>query len=344
MNILDKSQNHQISKDLQSILCKNMGVRSISKLKIIPYNILPAKNDFILYKKTYPEKNLCTNLTERVEIVKRTYNNMQYLNVTIYPYTKLGWEPKGITFTVTKIDTLWRILVANRRSNLPKIDIILPEKIKTTISNRIIKYHKLLRRNSNIMNSGIILHGPPGNGKTSILKYIEKKCKMIVKVTTNDINSERISENKTPYIYILDDVSLNLFDEKHSAKTASFLRNVMDGDRRAVGVWVLSTNEDIKIMHEAFLRPGRFDTILEFPRPTDDLRRKLIETWKMEEIDTEDLVAKSDGWSFAELSYIKNYMITQKLMGEPCTIDDAIASREFSPSPDKNTGKIGFGV
>lgn len=340
MNILVKSEHFQLSDELKELICKHMKVKSIDKLSMSKEIITPPKEDFRLYKKVYPEHGFNTRLSERVILTKRKYKKIEYLNVEGYVYVGWSANPEYFTCMVAKKGNLNKIILAARRQTSVKMNIVLPEDITKIINNRVIKYLKLLKKNSTLMNSGIIFHGPPGNGKTSIINYLSKKCRTI-RVATNDIASERILECPTPYLYIMDDISLDLFDEKRSPKTAAYLRTVMDGNKRAVGVWILSTNEDIGIMHEAFLRPGRFDKVVELGRPTADLRRKLIESWKMAEIDTEELVSRSDGWSFAELSYVKDYMLTQKMMGESCSLDNAINSREFSP-PEKNTGKIGF--
>lgn len=334
---------YHFTDKVYELLCSALGVSSKYELSVYhisrPFQATP-KNDYIVKKIQYPNYHINSSLGDSINIVKRVNGDIEYLVVLIS--TRNLFQSYETGMVVTKNNGDMRKLIYRHRKYPRQTQlktVILEEKTMKIIENRVIKYYKLFSKNPDIMNSGLIFHGPPGNGKTSIINHIRQSCN-IVYVSSDDIIRNKLSPNKTAYVYILDDVSIKLFNEEQSPATASYLRTLMDGDRKATGVWILCTNEDVKTMHSAFLRPGRFDKVLEFPKPCPVLRKKFIDTWDIPDIDKDALIEKSSGWSFAELAYVKNYLCTQKLLGEPCKLEDALESREFSKAEKKKA--VGF--
>jgi ATP-dependent 26S proteasome regulatory subunit len=75
---------------------------------------------------------------------------------------------------------------------------------------------------------------------------------------------------------------------------------------------VFATNLAPQLIDRAFLRPGRIDAVLPFPKPDAGLRRQLIDRWHpdvLAGIDATRAVAETDGTSFAEVEELNNLKV-----------------------------------
>lgn len=125
---------------------------------------------------------------------------------------------------------------------------------------------------------GYILHGPPGCGKTSVIKAIANQYKLpifiidlsILKSNAEftkiafDISSHLADASK--YMVVFEDIDRSsIFDRWNSAVTMDCFLNILDGIDEYYGRITVLTGNDIEKMSstKALLRPGRIDTIVE---------------------------------------------------------------------------------
>jgi hypothetical protein len=181
---------------------------------------------------------------------------------------------------------------------------------------------------------GLLLTGPPGNGKTSACRWLWKECTRAgheYKLVTPDAyqaarrSCNPVHEVKNLFsverrgVVFFDDMDIALRDRdtvKETDDQAVFL-SALDGIEVNEGVvYVFTTNCSLDLIDPAFKRPGRIDLILHFEKPTATLRRKLMDRWHADIRDAIGLAAATtatEGFSFAEVEELKNLLILHYL-------------------------------
>ena len=181
---------------------------------------------------------------------------------------------------------------------------------------------------------GLLLTGPPGNGKTSACRWLRNECLRLglehQEVSPDAYQQARGSCNPVQAvkdlfavnrrgIIFFDDMDVALRDRntvKETDDQAVFL-SALDGIDVNEGVaYVFTTNCPIELIDPAFKRPGRIDLVLHFDLPDSVLRRELIERWHSEVrggIDVVAAVVETEGLSFAEVEEVKNLLILRYL-------------------------------
>jgi cell division protease FtsH len=195
---------------------------------------------------------------------------------------------------------------------------------------------------------GLILTGPPGNGKTSACRWVREGCSRLGLehkiVSPDDYQAARRSCNPSAAVKQLfkvdgsgviffDDMDLALRDRSQSASPedqAVFL-GAMDGMEVNEGVvYIFTSNLALELIDPAFRRPGRIDVVLQLRLPTYEQRGQLFDRWNPElraGIDRERVLKDSQGMSFAELDEHKNLLVLRYI--ETQTWDWTWAKAEF---------------
>src|SRR5271155_1137555 len=164
---------------------------------------------------------------------------------------------------------------------------------------------------------GYLFHGPPGNGKTSVIRAMLNGGKLdghsiaLFCEKTDDFYLERmfqIAASNAPSLVVLEDID-RAFPRNPSGLaptrvSLSHLLNCLDGLGTQEGVVVVATANNPTALDPAILRrPGRFDRVVEFPVPGGEMRatylRKFIPNLTAAEV--QDCVDQSEGLSFAQL-------------------------------------------
>ncbi len=169
---------------------------------------------------------------------------------------------------------------------------------------------------------GYLLHGPPGNGKTSAVRAMLSHPGVgghTINLFREHVDDDQLSAlfdtaaSNAPSVIVLEDID-RYFAQKHEDdKTArvslQHLLNCLDGATTQDGVIVVATANNPQVLDAAILRrPGRFDRVVGFANPTRELRvryfEKLVADLGQEAI--AECANASEGFSFAQLqeSYI----------------------------------------
>ena len=174
---------------------------------------------------------------------------------------------------------------------------------------------------------GILLYGPPGNGKTLIAKAVAHRAKAtFIRMSGSELVQKYIGEGarlvrdvfniareKAPSIVFIDEIdavgSRRTYDGTTGSsevnRTMVQLLAELDGFDTRGDVRIVAATNRIDLLDPALLRPGRFDRIIEVPMPDADGRMEILKihtrNMKLEDVDFEELVIMTDGLNGAEL-------------------------------------------
>lgn len=205
---------------------------------------------------------------------------------------------------------------------------------------------------------GLILDGPPGNGKTMLCRYLQKLCiDSNISwgiITSSEIdsayNNQRLDSLFRRYtVSFFDDIDISYLNRNNGqGKIACSLLSAMDGiDNDNHLVRIFTTNENISDLDEAFTRPGRIDRTITLNRPTADLRRKLVQkAWPkviQENINVDKLISKTDECSFAEMECIRGFLVANYVLGQK-EWDLDLALQQYKDRQSDGVKSMGFGL
>ncbi|MFT3713457.1 MAG: ATP-binding protein [Archangium sp.] len=198
-------------------------------------------------------------------------------------------------------------------------DLILPEELRVQLRedlHRFVHGRATYEKHKVAWKRGLLLIGPPGNGKTHTLRALIAETKWPVLYVKSFRGRHSDAEEgiaqvfararrAAPCVVVLEDLDC-LIDEGNR----SVLLNELDGFAENEGILVLaSTNHPEKLDRSLLDRPSRFDRKLHFGLPAAAERRRYLEKWqrsvepalKLTEAALVQLVEGTHGFTFAYL-------------------------------------------
>lgn len=178
---------------------------------------------------------------------------------------------------------------------------------------------------------GILLTGEPGNGKTMACRWLGSHCERLG-LQWNDVKAEEYERRRAhglaeflfalrePGIILFDDFDLAVRDREQFGPTShhsTFLGELDGVSVRQGVVYLFTTNARLSELDPAFLRPGRIDQVIHFPKPDPKLRRQLVlELWHSDirqAIEIDRVVDETEGLSFADIEELKKLLVLRFL-------------------------------
>jgi energy-coupling factor transporter ATP-binding protein EcfA2 len=167
-------------------------------------------------------------------------------------------------------------------------DLVLPDDVRRLLHGAVIGFYAhegLLRELGIELKRGVLLHGPPGTGKTSIALYL---AGLLPRFTVCFVSGERLlyprevcrlARYLQPAMVVFEDIDLvaTARDANGLATVLGELMNQIDGCEPTDQVLFLMTTNSLERLEGAVRnRPGRVDQIVEVPLPGAEDRRRLI--------------------------------------------------------------------
>lgn len=224
----------------------------------------------------------------------------------------------------------------------------LKKEIKFTIE--LMKNKKQGIRNSR----GIILEGPPGNGKTLFAKALAQECKVNFIATKGadfqgalmGLGAFKVkmlfakAKRKKPCIIFIDE-----FDsigekrsyqgsgiDKENNRIITTLLNEMDGFTSLNGVIVIAATNSYQSLDAALVRPGRFDLKYTINNPDKETRGELIDIYTKgkplaPELTKDILINAFNGLSCAAIESILNEAVSLMVQNNLPFIDHKVINQ-----------------
>jgi hypothetical protein len=212
------------------------------------------------------------------------------------------------------------LLTFQPRPNLDADEVVLPAGVLQAVEQHVVlagTRAERLRATGQHLKRGLLLHGPPGTGKTHTVRYLLGRMTGSTVVIMSGVPLMRFLSAATalarrlqPSILVVEDVDLIAEDRSYSPGGNPLLfqlLNEMDGVGADADItFVLTTNRVEALEHALTDRPGRIDLAVEIPRPDADGRERLLRLYTrdvdLDLADAEPLVAATDG---ATASFIR---------------------------------------
>lgn len=232
-------------------------------------------------------------------------------------------------------------LTTDKYFSLTALDTKLVKDVNFFLDNK----HRYDRLNF-VHKRGILLFGPPGNGKTMVIEHIAKKYKNKARIVFVSVSHIREFFDLQYYEALKDKPVILVLEEITTAKddygSMPKLLNFLDGEDSWAGTLTISTtNYPEKLPKNLIDRPARFDVIHKVDVPSAKTReaylRKLLNKTEIHPA----LIKHTDGYS---LAYLKELIVAAKIYGRP--ILDVI--KEFKIRKDlikhdfEERGTIGY--
>jgi hypothetical protein len=232
-------------------------------------------------------------------------------------------------------------LTVHFRTPVAEHELILPETVKQALDRHIIGFatqREALKALGQSGRKGVLLHGPPGTGKTHTIRYLAERLRdhTTFLVTAEQVGMIgtyfRLARLFAPSILVIEDADLIARQREDMGSACdevmlNRLLNEMDGLKADADIFVIMTTNRPQTLEAALIqRPGRIDHAIEVPVPDADCRARLVRLYggqlSIEARAFADLVARTEGVSAAFIKEIARRLAQQSLIaGHPGRID-----------------------
>lgn len=275
-------------------------------------------------------------------IVRLSNNHTFLVNILSHMVGKLQAGDTVLTEqkTLTILNKLDKVkehptesFVVIEKPNLTWADIGGLEKEKNEIREVIelpLKKPELFKQVGITPPKGILLHGPPGCGKTILAKAVANSTNTtFIEVVASELVQKFIGEGaklvkelfslakeNAPSIIFIDEIDalgaeridMGTSGEREVQRTFMQLLAEIDGFKSLGDVKIIAATNRLDILDGALLRPGRLDRLIEIGLPEKDSRKEIFSLFtkgmNLKNANLNRLVELTEGFSGAEIKSI----------------------------------------
>ena len=220
-------------------------------------------------------------------------------------------------------------------------DVVLPDGLLETIEQHIIgiaDWSQELLSAGQHLKRGLLLHGPPGTGKTHTVRYLTGRLadSTVILLTGRSIRfidqAAALARRLQPSMVVLEDVDLVATDRDYTPDGNPLLFSLldaMDGVGADADVTFVLTTNRADILETALAdRPGRVDLAVEIPRPDAGCRERLLRVYVRDlalAADLDPVVAGTEGVtaSFVKEMIRRTVLVSLRAGERPPVLRDA---------------------
>ena len=222
------------------------------------------------------------------------------------------------------------------------IDEVLDE-VKDVI--KYLKDSKLYKNFDAMVPKGILLNGPPGNGKTMIAKALANSIEVNFYAVNGSsfveqyvgVGAKRIrdlfkeAKKNSPAIIFIDEIDvLGRKRDKEGSnqeydQTLNQLLVEMDGFENNEEIIIIGATNRIDVLDEALLRPGRFERHIYVGTPDPKGRKKIFEIYTKKkpldkDVNIDEIIKRTYGFTGAQIKSLCNEAAINAINKEEKTI------------------------
>ncbi len=218
-------------------------------------------------------------------------------------------------------------------------DVVLPEAVLRRVERHalgIAEHREALLAAGQHLERGLLLHGPPGTGKTHTTRYLVQHLPGATVFLLSGRSLGLISavtalaRDLQPSVVVLEDVDLVAEDRAHGPGPSPVLFELLDAMDGAAAdadlMFLLTTNRADLLEPALAARPGRVDVAVEIGLPDADARRRLLALasrgtpLSVSEADVDEVVARTEGVTASFVKELVRRAVLEALAAGP---DDA---------------------
>jgi len=219
------------------------------------------------------------------------------------------------------------------RPEVTASDVVLPDGMLEHIERHIVgvaDWSAELLGAGQHLKRGLLLHGPPGTGKTHTVRYLTSRLAdlTVILLTGRSIRfidqAAALARRLQPSMVVLEDVDLVAIDRDYTPGGNPLLFSLldaMDGVGADADVTFVLTTNRADILETALAdRPGRVDLAVELPRPDAACRERLLRVYARDltvDADLGQVVAGTEGVTASFIKeMIRRTVLTSLRAGE----------------------------
>jgi DNA polymerase III delta prime subunit len=203
-------------------------------------------------------------------------------------------------------------------------DVVLPEEVLRRVERHSLDMaarREALQAAGQHLKRGLLLHGPPGTGKTHTVRYVVQAMEgtTVLLMSGQSLHLvgavTALARDLQPAALVLEDVDLVAEDRAFGPGPAPVLfelLDAMDGAAEDADLLFLLTTNRADLLEPALAaRPGRVDVAVEIGLPDDAARRRLLDVYsrgvplELDEEQRDEVVERTEG---VTASFVKELM------------------------------------